>query len=124
MSKFGNDDFLAKFGDRVEKVGRDGVMGLMKSTGNPINLNRQNIYTNQNNFNIYKGRNDLREIHKNILEDNSEIYEMPVPMLNVINGGAHADNTLDFQEFMFVPVSAKSYIMLLLFNNLPLAFSK
>lgn len=47
-------------------------------------------------------------IRKNILEDNSEIYEMPVPMLNVINGGAHADNTLDFQEFMFVPVSAKS----------------
>ena len=74
MSKFGNDDFLAKFGDRVEKVGRDGVMGLMKSTGNPINLNRQNIYTNQNNFNIYKGRNDLREIHKNILEDNYNSY--------------------------------------------------
>lgn len=47
-------------------------------------------------------------IRKNILEDNSEIYEMPVPMLNVINGGAHADNTLDFQEFMFVPISAKS----------------
>ena len=74
MSKFGNDDFLAKFGDRVEKVGRDGVMGLMKSTGNPINLNRQNIYTNQNNFNIYKGRNDLREIQKNILEDNYNSY--------------------------------------------------
>ena len=47
-------------------------------------------------------------IRQNILEDNNEIYEMPVPMLNVINGGAHADNTLDFQEFMFVPVSAKS----------------
>jgi len=74
MSKFGNDDFLAKFGDRVEKVGRDGVMGLMKSTGNPINFNRKNIYTNQNNFNIYKGRNDLREIHKNILEDNYNSY--------------------------------------------------
>jgi enolase len=33
---------------------------------------------------------------------------MPVPMLNVINGGAHADNTIDFQEFMYVPVGAKS----------------
>lgn len=33
---------------------------------------------------------------------------MPVPMLNVINGGAHADNTIDFQEFMFMPVGAKS----------------
>jgi enolase len=35
------------------------------------------------------------------------IYKMPVPMLNVINGGAHADNTIDFQEFMFMPVGAK-----------------
>ena len=47
-------------------------------------------------------------IRQNVLGYNNEIYEMPVPMLNVINGGAHADNTLDFQEFMFVPVSAKS----------------
>jgi enolase len=35
-------------------------------------------------------------------------YLMPTPMLNVINGGAHADNTIDFQEFMLVPVGAKS----------------
>lgn len=32
------------------------------------------------------------------------IYNMPVPMINVINGGAHADNNLDIQEFMLVPV--------------------
>ncbi len=36
-------------------------------------------------------------------------YNLPVPMLNVINGGAHADNTIDFQEFMFLPVGAKSF---------------
>ena len=47
-------------------------------------------------------------IRQNILLDKNEIYDMPVPMLNVINGGAHADNTIDFQEFMFIPVSAKS----------------
>ena len=34
---------------------------------------------------------------------------MPVPMLNVINGGAHADNGLDFQEFMLVPAGADSF---------------
>ena len=33
---------------------------------------------------------------------------MPVPMMNVINGGAHADNNVDLQEFMILPVSAKS----------------
>lgn len=34
--------------------------------------------------------------------------KMPVPMLNIINGGEHADNTIDFQEFMIMPVGAKS----------------
>jgi enolase len=33
---------------------------------------------------------------------------LPVPMMNIINGGAHADNPLDFQEFMIVPVGAES----------------
>jgi enolase len=35
--------------------------------------------------------------------------ELPVPMMNVINGGAHADNNVDLQEFMILPVSAKSF---------------
>lgn len=34
---------------------------------------------------------------------------MPVPMMNVINGGKHADNNVDFQEFMIMPVGAKSF---------------
>jgi enolase len=34
---------------------------------------------------------------------------LPVPMMNVINGGAHADNSVDFQEFMIVPVGASSF---------------
>ena len=36
-------------------------------------------------------------------------FELPVPMLNVINGGEHASNTLDFQEFMIMPVGAKTF---------------
>jgi enolase len=34
---------------------------------------------------------------------------LPVPMMNVLNGGAHADNSVDFQEFMVVPVGAPSF---------------
>jgi enolase len=34
---------------------------------------------------------------------------MPVPMMNILNGGAHATNTVDFQEFMIVPVGADSF---------------
>ena len=36
-------------------------------------------------------------------------HVMPVPMMNVLNGGAHADNTVDFQEYMIVPVGAPSF---------------
>ena len=34
---------------------------------------------------------------------------LPVPMMNIVNGGAHADNTIDFQEFMIMPVGAPSF---------------
>lgn len=34
---------------------------------------------------------------------------LPVPMMNIVNGGAHADNNVDFQEFMVVPVGASSF---------------
>jgi enolase len=36
-------------------------------------------------------------------------HVLPVPMLNVLNGGAHADNSVDFQEFMIMPVGAASF---------------
>ncbi|HUU15481.1 MAG TPA: phosphopyruvate hydratase [Terriglobia bacterium] len=34
---------------------------------------------------------------------------LPVPMMNILNGGVHADNTVDFQEFMIMPVGAESF---------------
>ncbi len=36
-------------------------------------------------------------------------HVLPVPMMNVVNGGAHADNSIDFQEFMVVPVGAPTF---------------
>ena len=39
----------------------------------------------------------------------SGAMQMPVPMMNVINGGAHADNNLDLQEFMIIPIGAPSF---------------
>jgi len=38
-----------------------------------------------------------------------ECNTMPVPMMNIINGGVHADNNIDIQEFMIIPVGASSY---------------
>ena len=36
-------------------------------------------------------------------------YSLPLPMMNIINGGEHADNNVDIQEFMVQPVGAKSF---------------
>jgi len=36
-------------------------------------------------------------------------HRMPVPLMNILNGGAHADNSVDFQEFMIAPVGARTF---------------
>ncbi len=45
----------------------------------------------------------IGKLHKN------KNFTLPVPMANIINGGKHADNLIDFQEFMIAPVGAKSF---------------
>jgi enolase 1/2/3 len=39
----------------------------------------------------------------------NERYTLPVPMMNILNGGAHADSSVDFQEFMVMPLAASSF---------------
>jgi len=49
-------------------------------------------------------------LYQHIAELNDKTdYSMPVPMMNIINGGEHADNNVDIQEFMVQPVSATSF---------------
>ena len=43
------------------------------------------------------------------LNGTPSVYSMPVPMMNIINGGEHADNNVDIQEFMIQPVGAKNF---------------
>ena len=45
----------------------------------------------------------IGNLHKN------KAYTLPVPMANIINGGKHADNKIDFQEFMIAPIGAKTF---------------
>lgn len=40
--------------------------------------------------------------------NNKAQYKMPVPMMNVLNGGAHSDAPIDFQEYMIMPIGATS----------------
>lgn len=44
-----------------------------------------------------------------LYDEKSESFEMPVPLMNIFNGGAHADNGLAFQEFMIIPVGATTF---------------
>jgi enolase len=46
--------------------------------------------------------------HVGALYGNAQ-YTLPVPMMNILNGGAHADSSVDFQEFMVMPLSAPSF---------------
>ena len=43
------------------------------------------------------------------INENNDATVLPVPMMNILNGGAHATNNVDIQEFMIMPVSAKSF---------------
>jgi len=54
---------------------------------------------------------------------------LPIPMMNIINGGSHADNSIDFQEFMIMPVGAESFSQALrmgaeVFHNLKSVLKK
>jgi enolase len=54
---------------------------------------------------------------------------LPIPMMNIINGGSHADNSIDFQEFMIMPVGAESFSQALrmgaeVFHNLKAVLKK
>ncbi|QIQ41428.1 MAG: phosphopyruvate hydratase [Buchnera aphidicola (Aphis urticata)] len=42
------------------------------------------------------------------LNDSTHVYSMPLPMINIINGGKHANNNIDLQEFMIQPIGARS----------------
>src|SRR5262245_55267496 len=60
-------------------------------------------------------RADAVRLHRSVyahaahLAGNTGGYLLPVPMLNILNGGAHADSNVDFQEFMVMPLGAPSF---------------
>jgi len=56
-----------------------------------------------------KHRMPLYDYIRSVYDLKMKGYRMPVPMMNVLNGGAHADNNVDCQEFMILPVGAKTF---------------
>ncbi|AZZ65775.1 phosphopyruvate hydratase [Metamycoplasma phocicerebrale] len=56
-----------------------------------------------------EAKKPLYEYLASLKKLNTSKFYLPVPMLNVINGGEHASNTIDFQEFMIMPIGAKTF---------------
>ena len=71
-----------------ENLGANSILAVSMATAHAA--------ANENNLPLYK-----------YLGGNGP-FKMPVPMMNIINGGAHADNSVDLQEFMILPVGATS----------------
>ncbi len=75
--------------ENKEKFGANALLAVSLATAKAAALNRK-----QPLYQYLGGHND---------------YVLPVPMMNIINGGAHADNNIDFQEFMILPVGASTF---------------
>ncbi len=78
--------------DNKSKLGANSILAVSlavaKASSNSLNLSLFNY---------------ISKLNKN------NILSMPVPMMNIINGGCHADNNIDIQEFMILPVGANSF---------------
>ena len=98
------DNVNAKIGpaligyDATEQVAIDNLMLQLDGTDNKSNL----------------GANAILGVSMAVARAAAESLgfnakELPVPMMNILNGGAHADNNVDIQEFMIMPVGAESF---------------
>ena len=52
-------------------------------------------------------KSSSKPLYEYLCENNN--YTMPIPMMNILNGGSHADNNIDIQEFMVFPIGASSF---------------
>lgn len=57
---------------------------------------------------VARSRSLSQPLYETLLPNN-HLYELPVPMMNILNGGAHADNNIDLQEFMIIPFGAPNF---------------
>jgi enolase len=97
--------------DPRDQAGLDGRMIELDGTENKSRLGA-NAILGVSLANAHAAANDAREpLYRWLGELIGGAREpvMPVPMMNIINGGAHADNTLDIQEFLILPVGAPSF---------------
>ncbi|MEX2474003.1 phosphopyruvate hydratase [Marinobacter sp.] len=97
--------------DAADQRGLDNIMLELDGTENKANLGANAILA----VSLAAAKAAAISLGKPLYEhiadinDTSGKFSMPVPMMNILNGGEHADNNVDIQEFMVQPVTAKSF---------------
>lgn len=97
--------------DAADQRGLDNIMLELDGTENKANLGANAILA----VSLAAAKAAAASLGKPLyahiadLNGTSGKYSMPVPMMNILNGGEHADNNVDIQEFMVQPVAAKSF---------------
>ena len=84
----------------------DAALLALDGTKNKSNLGANAILGVSMAFVVAAANSENTPVWKYITKGEGKV--LPFPMMNIINGGSHADNTVDIQEFMIVPVGAKS----------------
>jgi enolase len=107
--------------NNINTVLREEIVGLEVTDQRLIDLTMINLDGSPNKGNL--GANailgiSLAAARAGAMETGQQLYKyiggvnaalLPVPMMNILNGGSHADNSIDFQEFMIMPVKANSF---------------
>jgi enolase len=93
--------------DALDQRGIDALLLALDGTDNKANLGANAILGTS--LAVARAAADHLELPLYRAVGGSNAHVLPVPMMNVLNGGAHADNNVDFQEFMIMPVGAASF---------------
>jgi enolase len=97
--------------DAADQRGLDNIMLELDGTENKANLGANAILA----VSLAAAKAAAKSLGKPLYEHIADMngtsgkFSMPVPMMNILNGGEHADNNVDIQEFMVQPVAAKSF---------------
>jgi enolase len=93
--------------DALDQVGIDQKMIELDGTPNKANLGANAILAVS--MAVARAAAEALEIPLYVYLGGFNAKTLPVPMMNIINGGEHADNNIDVQEFMVIPVGAESF---------------
>ncbi|MBS9777339.1 MAG: phosphopyruvate hydratase [Gammaproteobacteria bacterium] len=95
-------------GITVNQAELDAKMIALDGTDNKSNLGANAILGVSMAFAYAAAKENNESLYKTFINNNGK-YGLPVPMMNIINGGAHADNSVDIQEFMVMPVNFDTF---------------